>query len=424
MTEEASAPTTAPHAARQRYSTVAIWLHWLIALAIAFQLALGFAMPKGAEGFALYQLHKSVGIAILLLTLVRLAWRLTHRPPPAAEGGFTGFLARAVHVGFYAFMVLTPLTGWALVSTDPLDIPTVLFGTIPWPHLPLPSSLNDAMEGAHGLLAGLGILLFLLHVVGALRHQFLLKDRLLVRMAPGGKGWAALALLAAVIATYFGTGMYVASKYLVPSLERQATAEAEAPVAGPSLDVTLTEDATPQAEAVAEPEAAEPGPPPVWAIQPGGRLAFSIRNGDSTLNGSFPDWDGTIRFDPDNPESADIRINVRLASTTLGDATQDSMLRDADFFATAANPVANWRSTSVSRIGTNSYSASGTLSLKGVSRPQSLNFTLSGTGLRRRVEGSATIDRTAFGVGTGEAATGLTPTVSLNFSFDATGREQ
>src|SRR5690606_36888612 len=77
--------------AGQRYSSGAILLHWTIALALAFQLALGFAMPKNESGFALYQLHKSVGITILLLTLVRVACRLTHRPPPAVEGGFQGF---------------------------------------------------------------------------------------------------------------------------------------------------------------------------------------------------------------------------------------------------------------------------------------------------------------------------------------------
>ena len=101
-------------AAGQRYSSGAILLHWTIALALAFQLALGFAMPKNESGFALYQLHKSVGITILLLTLARLAWRLTHRPPPAVEGGFQGFLAKAVHTLLYVFMVGAPLAGWVV----------------------------------------------------------------------------------------------------------------------------------------------------------------------------------------------------------------------------------------------------------------------------------------------------------------------
>lgn len=427
MTDENASPAS-PASARQRYSTVAIWLHWIIALALAFQLALGFAMPRDASGFALYQFHKSVGITILVLTLARLAWRLTHRPPPAVEGGFTGFLAKAVHVGLYAFMVLTPLTGWALVSTDPLNIPTVLFGTIGWPHLPLPSGMNDAMDSAHGLLAWLGITLFLLHVAGALRHHVLLKDGLLTRMAPGGRAGAALALLAAVVVLYFGTGMYVASQYLVPSLENDTQAEAELPVPEPSPLATPIDDATPETEATEdapeEEEAGEPAEPPLWTIQPGGRLAFTVSSGPDSYNGTFSDWDGAITFDPDNPESADIRMTIRLTSATVGDATMDGMLHGADFFASAANPSATWRSTSVRKTGTNSYTANGTLSLKGASRPQSLSFTLSGSGLRRKVEGSASIDRTAFGVGTGDSASALAPQVALSFSFDAVGRAQ
>ncbi len=115
---------------QQRYSGGAILLHWLIALALAGQMALGFAMPKDASGFELYQLHKSIGIAILVLSVLRLGWRWRmggNRPPPS-ERGFTGWLASAVHVGFYVVMIALPLTGWALVSTAEIKVPTVLFG--------------------------------------------------------------------------------------------------------------------------------------------------------------------------------------------------------------------------------------------------------------------------------------------------------
>jgi cytochrome b561 len=194
-----------------RYSTGAVILHWLIALALAFQLALGFAMPHDERGFALYQLHKSVGVTIFVLTLLRLAWRLTHRPPAAVEGGFQGFLAKAVHTLLYAFMLGAPLTGWAMVSTDASRIPTLLYGTIPWPHLPLPGAINEAMEETHELLAWIGLALVVLHVAGALRHQLLLKDGLLRRMGPGGSAWAAGLLALLVVALYFGTGMRISS---------------------------------------------------------------------------------------------------------------------------------------------------------------------------------------------------------------------
>ncbi|HLV06627.1 MAG TPA: cytochrome b/b6 domain-containing protein [Croceibacterium sp.] len=420
-------------AAGQRYNSGAILLHWTIAFALAFQLALGFAMPKNESGFELYQLHKSVGITILLLTLARLAWRLTHRPPPAVEGGFQGIVAKAVHTLLYVFMVGAPLAGWAIVSTDSIQIPTVFWGVVPWPHLPLPAGINEAAEVTHEALAWLGLALIVLHVAGALRHQLWLKDGLLRRMGPGGSAAAAGLLALAVVAVYFATGMKIASD--VVAAGGYETAEVPAPevtpgpletqsATDPAAEVAEAEDEA-EAEEIDAPEEAaadEPGPPPVWAIQPGGRLGFSVGSGDNTIRGSFSDWSGTIHFDPDNPETADIRIQVRLASASLGDATQDSMVQDADFFASSANPIATWRSTTVRRTGSDRFSASGTLSLKGASRPQSLTFTLSGDGLRQRVEGSASIDRTAFGVGTGEAAAGLANSVSLSFAFDAIGR--
>lgn len=413
-----------PIAAQARYSAGAIVLHWLIALALAFQLALGFAMPHDERGFALFQLHKSIGIAILLLSLVRLAWRLTHRPPPPVEGGFGGSLAKVVHVLLYVFMIGQPLTGWAMVSTDATRIPTLLFGAVPLPHLPLPAGINEAMEESHEVLAWTALALIVLHVAGAVRHQFLVKDGLLRRIGPGGSAWAAGLLALLTVAIYMGTGMKIANDVAASGGYPTGQEEPEQPGDAAAAIADFPGEASELTAAAIPTEAAdvEPGPPPVWAIQPGGRLGFSVGNGDGTIRGGFSDWSGTIRFDPEHPETAAIRIEVKLASASLGDPTQDQMLQGGDFFGSAANPTATWRSTSVRATGPNRFTAQGTLSLKGASHPQSLTFTLSGSGLKRRVEGSGSIDRTAFGVGTGETAGGLSQSVTLSFAFDATGR--
>lgn len=408
-------------AAQQRYSGGAILLHWTIALALGFQLALGFSMPKDERGFELFQLHKSVGITILLLSLVRLGWRLAHRPPPPAEGGFQGFLAKAVHTSLYVFMIGMPLTGWAVVSTSRIEVPTMFWGLFSWPHLPLPGSVNELAEETHEILAFIALALIALHVAGALRHQFLLKDGLLRRMGPGGSAWAAGLLALLVIAVYFGTGMKIAGYVVAQGGYEGAATPSESSGRVP-LEAPPTATPTLEAEETEATDEEVAGPPPVWTIRPGGRLGFTVTSGNDSYRGSFSDWSGAIAFDPDQPETADLRITVRLASASLGDATMDETLQGGEFFASAANPTASWRSTSVRRTGPNRYSASGTLSLKGASRAQALTFTLSGDGLRRRVEGGAGIDRTAFGVGTGEAAAGLANSVALNFAFDAVGR--
>jgi polyisoprenoid-binding protein YceI len=267
--------------------------------------------------------------------------------------------------------------------------------------------------------------LFVLHVIGALRHHYLLRDGILKRMAPGGSVAAVLGLLLLTVGLYFGVGSYVAGKYLVPAMARMK-AERAARAAPAPVAVTPATSPTPEAPPTPEPTdtatAAPAGPPPVWTITGGKRLAFSVGNGGSPVNGSFKDWSGSITMDPDHPETANLRITVKLASASIGDATQDAMLQGAEFFASGANPTATWHATKVTQTSPGHYRAAGTLSLKGASRPQTVNFTLTGKDLKRHVSGSASIDRGAFGIGTGEAGESLGKAVTLNFAFDATGR--
>lgn len=402
---------------QRRYSSVAIALHWLLALMMVCQLALGFMMPKDESGFSAYQLHKSIGITILLLTLARLAWRVFQRPPAPIEGGFGAILAKAVHWGFYAVLILGPLTGWLVVSTAEVRVPTVLFGVVPWPHLPVSHAMNEASEEVHEWLGWIAVGLLALHVAGAVRHHFILRDRLLERMAPAGSAAWGVALAAAVALAGGTTLMRVGGT--APTAQRPAS---PAPVPAQPIPASeaASEKAGPESEATEQAEA-EPAAPPTWAIAPGGRLGFAIANGDDQLSGRFARWTGKIAFDPERPETADMRIDVDLASASLGDATMDGMLTEDEFFAVSAHPSASWRATSVRRTGPNRYSAQGTLSLKGVSRPQTVTFTLSGTGLRRSVSGSATVDRAAFNIGTGSSGASLGAQVSLDFAFDAVG---
>lgn len=414
--------TLAPSPAR--YSTGAIILHWLLALLLAGEIALGFSVPHGVEGFGLMQLHKSIGITILLLTLVRIGWRLTHARPAPLEAGLGGKLASAVHFAFYALMLAVPLTGWVIVSTAPINVPTLLFGTVPWPHLPLPDMLSEPAEEVHELLAFAGLALFVLHVAGALRHHFITRDGLLARMAPHGSAGFALALMLAVIALGLGVRFTLGGEDDHEHEREESTAAA--PIAGETAPAPLPSDtATPTAEeteAALEDAAATDapqGPPPAWNIRPGGALRFAIDNDGTALNGSFARWSGQIAMDPEHPETAAITIRIELASASLGDATQDEMLSGSAFFGSAANPTATWRATSVRRISGNRYEADGQLNLKGVTRAQRISFTLAGTGARRSVSGNASVDRNAFGVGTGPEAEGLAGTVNVSFAFDA-----
>lgn len=186
----------AAHRPWPRYSAPAIALHWAIAalIVVNFVIGLTFGHLTGLALFNLMQWHKSFGITVLALSLARLAWRVGHRPPPYPPhmAAWEKAAATLVHWGFYVLMIGLPITGWIIVSTSPTNIPTLLYGTVPWPHIglahDLPMAVRKRLEHQtgeiHESLAWCAAALLVLHVGAALRHQLFSRDEVLWRMAP------------------------------------------------------------------------------------------------------------------------------------------------------------------------------------------------------------------------------------------------
>lgn len=175
------------------FGVVAASLHWLIALSILTMIYLGFTMVD-EEKFNLYQLHKSLGITILVLSLARLAWRFIDPPPPLPEAmpRWEKLAAHLNHWIFYALMIGMPLLGWAIVSASPNSdfIATKIWGWFQLPLLPvlptLPNreALSDQLGELHETAAWIFLALIALHVGAALKHQFWDRDRVLHAMVP------------------------------------------------------------------------------------------------------------------------------------------------------------------------------------------------------------------------------------------------
>ena len=182
---------------RDRYSTVAIVFHWLIAAAIVVQLSLGWRMGdlEGLGRSLFLNIHKTVGIAILVLTAARLIWRLMNPPPPHGTNlhKLEKLASHWVHMGFYTALFLLPLTGWAMVSMQRPGAMKILGGLLHWPAFPgvllVPSAARDnaadLLDTTHAALVWVMVALLFLHIAGALKHHFVSKDRTLTRMAPG-----------------------------------------------------------------------------------------------------------------------------------------------------------------------------------------------------------------------------------------------
>ncbi len=173
-----------------RYSTGAIVLHWLIAIAVIVNWRIAEAAEHlaSAEKTAVMANHKALGITILILTLLRLAWRFVKSPPPLASTlkPWEARLAKTVHLLFYVLLIGLPLGGWLANSFFGQGVS--VFGIFTLPALPVGQN-PDAGEGIFEVHATLGtamLVLIVLHVLGALKHHFLDKDGNLYRMLPFG----------------------------------------------------------------------------------------------------------------------------------------------------------------------------------------------------------------------------------------------
>ncbi len=169
-----------------RYTKVAIWLHWLIGFAVIANICLAMlteGLPREAHRAAM-GVHKALGITILALTLVRIAWGLVHKAPPlpASIPAWQRSLSRIVHFLFYALLVLLPLSGWVWMSAA--DRPIDFFGWFTLPSLVSPDkALAEVLHERHELLGLTMLALVAVHLAAALRHQFA-RSGVLARMNP------------------------------------------------------------------------------------------------------------------------------------------------------------------------------------------------------------------------------------------------
>jgi polyisoprenoid-binding protein YceI len=296
----------------------------------------------------------------------------------------------------------------------------MLFGVIPWPHLPIAGhDAHEAAEEVHEIMSKLIIPLLALHIIGAVRHQFLLKDAILERMVPARRiGVAGFALLIASLVAAFALATNMPSpntpqpgQTLPDFKQAQLAPPAAAPVATAVVDEAVN------AQAASEPSAK---PVPDWRVAKGGRLGFKVTVNGEAVSGSFGTWDAKIAFDPEQLDKSSIKATIALASVNSGDSGRDDMLRGDDFFGTAS-PTARFTADRIRAKGGNRYEAQGALQMRGVSKPVSLAFSLDITGTQARASGTATFDRRDFGIGTGQFSdTGtISGDVTVDFAFRA-----
>lgn len=173
---------------RTGYSTVAICLHWLIFALIMANWSLGLYMvdlPISPQMLKFFSWHKWAGVTIFLMAILRVAWRISHPPPPlpATVPHWQRMAAGLSHLLLYLLLLGIPVSGWLYSSAT--GIPTVYLGWLQLPDLVQKDEhLADLLKIAHISLNSALFVIVCIHVASALKHHFIDRDEILARMLP------------------------------------------------------------------------------------------------------------------------------------------------------------------------------------------------------------------------------------------------
>ena len=348
-----------------RYGGIAQLFHWLTAVLIIVLYALGWYMADlelaDPSKFALYQIHKSIGITVFVLAVFRLLWRITHPAPalPETMKGWERFAAEAAHWALYGLILAQPLIG--VLQSNAANFPIVFWGGHELPPLLAPNeALDKLLVDAHHLVANVLAGLVLLHVGAALRHHVMLKDDVLRRMLPGmGTAVGAVALALILVVPPF---MLIGSG----QSGEQATASPGGDV--DAVDEPVTAGGADDAERTGSEDA--------WTVEEGSTLGFIALQQGSEVAGTFEAFDALIIFNPDDLANSRIDVDIDVTSIDTGQDSRDQTLNSPSFFDTATWSSAAFKSGTITATGEGQYEAAGTLTIRDVTKDVVLAFTL------------------------------------------------
>jgi polyisoprenoid-binding protein YceI len=164
---------------------------------------------------------------------------------------------------------------------------------------------------------------------------------------------------------------------------------------------------------------ADAAAPSTWSIDPArSRLEFTTTYESEAIQGVFKRFDTRLVFDPQQLSGSELEVTVDVTSADMDSQDVNEAIQDKDWFSVSRHPKASFTSTTFESAGPDRYLATGTLTVKGISREVTVPFRWSSSGDRGRMEGTVTLDRRDFGVGEGEWATGDVIGVSVEVRFD------
>ncbi len=360
---------------RERWGSLSQFLHWLIVALIAVQAALGLTgmlLPPDMEKLAVLARHKSIGITILGLATVRLLWRWLNPTPPLPSNlePYERLLARVTHAALYVLLFAMPLTGWMMSSAR--GFPVSWFNLLQLPDLvPKSRMLYGTMVTAHAALAIALAVTLALHVAGALRHHFVLKDDTLRRMLPFRR----------IVPVLLAAAMLAAATAHAASGGPRAS--------GPTYTLLAAQSS----------------------------LTYVFTQAGADDQGRFKSF--SVTFDP---AAGRLDVVIDMRSFDTGDPQRNGILGGKDFFDIAHYPRSRFIASRIEKTA-KGYEAMGSLTLRGVTRNIAIPFTWRTVIARGRsigyLSGQTTLRRFDFGVGQGQwrSTEWLGNTVTVRYSL-------
>jgi cytochrome b561 len=388
-----------------RYTSTARILHWLVAGLIVLQFILANLAERADDaGLAVRQLallanHKSVGISILALAIFRLAWRLLVSPPelPKTVAHWQLRASQLSHWLLYGLIFLLPISGWLMSSASAYSVSW--FNLVPLPDfVAADPELKELFRGIHELLGKALFIIASVHILAALKHQFIDRDGVLTRMSSPLN----LGLFVLVIAVGAWTLGRVATSPVSDEVAEPAIIAEPAPYESASPAAVEPGTTLAPVEVVVEP-VLPPADLSTWRIDHADSyIQFTGDQAGAEFDGVWPSWSAQLRFAGDRLEDSSFDVSIRTAEVSTGDVDRDTTLADPEWFDVANFPEAHYRASRFTQLADGSFAANGELIIKGVATPVLLNFSVAANGDERVLAGSAELLRLELGLGTGE----------------------
>lgn len=405
---------------------------------------------------ALIANHKSIGMTVLMLAVMRLVWRLNSTIPqlPKKMPGWQKSVSGITHWALYGALFALPLTGWLMSSASAYSVSW--FGLFTWPDLIEPDkALRTMFANWHEIIAQVLFVIALLHIAAALKHHWLDKDDVLKRMTSGTWLTVFAALIIAALWALIPTRDSTAASRAVQSNVTAAPAAATEKPAS-SLEVAVTEEtlassmadtandtetptvedpatasepppsettadtespqetainaasSTPEpevsaAQTVAAPVAApEPAVADLWSVDSAtSYVRFVAEQAGAEFTGEWQQWQADMRFSADALDTSQFVVTFDTNSVSTNDDDRDGTLLDAEWFDAAQFPTITFETRTIKAEG-DAFVADAELLIKGARYPVRFNFTVTRDGTSRQLTGNANLDRLALNIGTGE----------------------